>query len=90
MADGHLSAVEAMHNFDMPAFYENWVTLMADDDIAGQVGGMKIQWKFRILGGFFMEISVDTIPYFSYGSRPGDPAWTAAFPIVAYELYRYA
>ena len=29
MADGHLSAEEAMHNFDMSAFYTKWVNDMA-------------------------------------------------------------
>ena len=30
-ADAHLSSDEAIHNFFMPSFYENWMTLMDDD-----------------------------------------------------------
>ena len=30
MADGYLSAEEAIHNFDMAAFYTNWLNLMQD------------------------------------------------------------
>lgn len=31
MGDAHLSAEEAMHNFDMAAFYTNWLNLIEDE-----------------------------------------------------------
>jgi len=31
MGDAHLSAQEAMHNFDMAAFYTNWLNLIQDE-----------------------------------------------------------
>eukprot|EP01119_Soliformovum_irregulare_P021723 TRINITY_DN7294_c0_g2_i1.p1 TRINITY_DN7294_c0_g2~~TRINITY_DN7294_c0_g2_i1.p1 ORF type:complete len:1083 (+),score=341.06 TRINITY_DN7294_c0_g2_i1:2597-5845(+) len=31
----------------------------------------------------------DTVPYIRYGSRPGDPAWSAAFPIMISEVNRF-
>jgi len=31
MGDGQLSADEAIFNFDMAAFYSNWLNLMRDD-----------------------------------------------------------
>ena len=70
MADGQLSTEEAMHNFDMPAFYTNWVRLMGDE--VGTDGSM-----------------TDTVPFVRYGSRPADPAWGAAYPLVTYWLWKY-
>ena len=30
----------------------------------------------------------DVVPFVRYGSRPGDPSWTAAFIEVAYQLFK--
>jgi hypothetical protein len=34
-----LSSVEAIHNFDMAAFYENWVQGLRDDERNGEIPG---------------------------------------------------
>jgi len=31
----------------------------------------------------------DTVPYLRYGSRPADPAWGAAYPLIVYWLHEY-
>jgi len=31
----------------------------------------------------------DVVPYFRYGGRPGDPAWSSAFPHIVWTLYKY-
>jgi alpha-L-rhamnosidase len=30
----------------------------------------------------------DVVPFVRFGARPGDPAWSAAFPIIVYEIYK--
>lgn len=34
------------------------------------------------------ESLLDTVPYVRYGSRPGDPAWSAAFPQLISEVWK--
>jgi alpha-L-rhamnosidase len=70
MADAHLSAEEAFHNFYMPSFYTNWLQLIADDQ--GNDGTV-----------------TDVVPYIRYGSRPADPAWGAAYPLLLWWMYEY-
>src|ERR1035438_7780121 len=62
MADAHLYAETAMLNFDMPAFYTNF--LRDIHDVQGADGTV-----------------TDTVPH-RYGSRPADPAWGMAYPLL--------
>jgi len=31
----------------------------------------------------------DVVPFYRYGSRPGDPAWSSAFPHIVWTLFKY-
>ncbi len=69
MADAHLYAETAMLNFDMPAFYTNFLRDIHDVQAAdGTV--------------------TDTVPH-RYGSRPADPAWGLAYPLLTWYMYEY-
>ncbi len=69
MGDTQGTAEEAIMNFDMAAFYTNFVRDIRDvqDD------------KGRI---------TDTVP-FIWGSRPADPAWGTAYPLICWYMYQY-
>ena len=69
MADAHLYAETAMLNFDMPAFYTNF--LRDIHDAQGADGTV-----------------TDTVPH-RYGSRPADPAWGLAYPLLTWYMYEY-
>jgi alpha-L-rhamnosidase len=69
MGDAHLAAETAMWNFDMAAFYVNYLRDIADDQ--GEDGSL-----------------TDTVP-FKWGRRPADPAWGAAYPLIAYYMYKH-
>ena len=69
MADAHLYAETAMLNFDMPAFYTNFLRDIRD--IQGADGTV-----------------TDTVPH-RYGSRPADPAWGMAYPLITWYMYEY-
>jgi alpha-L-rhamnosidase len=69
MADAHLYAETAMLNFDMPAFYTNF--LRDIHDVQGDDGTI-----------------TDTVPH-RYGSRPADPAWGLAYPLLTWYMYEY-
>lgn len=70
MADAHLYAEAALLNFDMAAFYTNF--LRSIHDIQGEDGTV-----------------TDTVPGGQWGGRPADPAWGAAYPLIAWYLYEY-
>jgi alpha-L-rhamnosidase len=69
MADAHLYAETAMLNFDMAAFYTNF--LRDIHDVQGADGTV-----------------TDTVPH-RYGSRPADPAWGMAYPLLTWYMYEY-
>jgi alpha-L-rhamnosidase len=69
MGDAQGTAEEAIMNFDMAAFYTNFVR-----DIRDVQDG-----KGRI---------TDTVPHI-WGSRPADPAWGTAYPLICWYMYRY-
>ena len=67
MGDAQLSAEAAMLNFDMAAFYTNFVHNIQDtQDEAGTI--------------------TDTAPD-THNSRPADPAWGAAYPLLCWWMY---
>jgi alpha-L-rhamnosidase len=67
MGDAHVTAEEAMQNFDMAAFYTNFLRNIKDvQDDEGAI--------------------TDTVPH-KYGRRPADPAWGAAYPLIAWYIY---
>lgn len=69
LGDAHVTAEEAMHNFDMAAFYTNFLRNIRDvQDEAGTI--------------------TDTVPHV-WGSRPADPAWGTAYPIIAWSMYQH-
>jgi alpha-L-rhamnosidase len=67
MGDAHVTAEEAMLNFDMAAFYTNFVRDI--HDVQGEDGTI-----------------TDTVPH-KYGSRPADPAWGTAYPLICWYMY---
>jgi len=69
MGDAQGTAEEALMNFDMAAFYANFVRDIRDvQDGEGRV--------------------TDTVPHV-WGSRPADPAWGTAYPLLVWYMYRY-
>jgi len=69
MGDAQGTAEEAIMNFDMAAFYTNFVRDIRDvQDNKGQI--------------------TDTVP-FIWGSRPADPAWGTAYPLLCWYMYQY-
>jgi alpha-L-rhamnosidase len=70
MGDAHLYAEPAMLNFDMAAFYTNFLRDIRD--LQGPDGTV-----------------TDTAPGGQWGSRPADPAWGAAYPLITWYMYVY-
>jgi alpha-L-rhamnosidase len=69
MGDAQGTAEEAIMNFDMAAFYTNFVRDIRDvQDEKGQI--------------------TDTVPHV-WGSRPADPAWGTAYPLLCWYMYQY-
>ena len=69
MADAHLAAESAIYNFDMAAFYTNFLRNIRD--VQASDGTV-----------------TDTVPHV-WGRRPADPAWGAAYPLMAWYMYLY-
>ena len=69
MADAHLAAESAIYNFDIAAFYTNF--LRDIHDVQGSDGTV-----------------TDTVPH-QFGSRPADPAWGSAYPLLTWYMYLY-
>jgi alpha-L-rhamnosidase len=67
LGDAQVTAEEAMLNFDMAAFYTNFIRDMRD--VQGPDGSL-----------------TDTVPH-KYGSRPADPAWGTAYPLLCWLMY---
>jgi alpha-L-rhamnosidase len=69
MGDAHGTAEEAIYNFDMAAFYTNFLRDIRDvQDEKGTI--------------------TDTVPHV-WGSRPADPAWGTAYPLICWYVYQY-
>jgi alpha-L-rhamnosidase len=68
LGDAQTSAVSMMMNFDMAAFFTNFVRDI--HDVQGADGTV-----------------TDTVPH-RYGSRPADPAWGTAYPLICWYLYQ--
>jgi len=69
MGDAQGTAEEAIYNFDMAAFYTNFLRDIRDvQDEKGTI--------------------TDTVPHI-WGSRPADPAWGTAYPLIAWYCYQY-
>ncbi|MCX6560119.1 MAG: family 78 glycoside hydrolase catalytic domain [Candidatus Aminicenantes bacterium] len=69
MGDAQGTAEEAIMNFDMAAFYTNFLRDIRDvQDEQGRI--------------------TDTVPHI-WGSRPADPAWGTAYPLIAWYMYQY-
>ncbi len=69
MGDVQVTAEEAMMNFDMAAFYTNFIRDIRDvQDGQGRI--------------------TDTVPHI-WGSRPADPAWGTAYPLLCWYMYQY-
>jgi alpha-L-rhamnosidase len=69
MGDAQVTAEEAMMNYDMAAFYTNFLRNIRD--VQGEDGSI-----------------TDTVPHI-WGSRPADPAWGTAYPLIAWYMYQY-
>ncbi len=67
MGDAQVTAEEAMLNFDMAAFYSNFIRDIRD--VQGPDGTI-----------------TDTVPH-KYGSRPADPAWGTAYPLLCWTMW---
>ncbi len=69
LGDAQGTAEEAIMNFDMAAFYTNFIRDIRDvQDEKGQI--------------------TDTVPHI-WGSRPADPAWGTAYPLLCWYMYMY-
>jgi alpha-L-rhamnosidase len=69
MGDAQGTAEEAILNFDMAAFYTNFMRDIRDvQDEKGRI--------------------TDTVPHI-WGSRPADPAWGTAYPLICWYMYQY-
>jgi alpha-L-rhamnosidase len=69
MGDAQGTAEEAIYNFDMAAFYTNFLRDIRDvQDEKGTI--------------------TDTVPHI-WGSRPADPAWGTAYPLIGWYVYQY-
>ncbi len=69
MGDAQGTAEEAIYNFDMAAFYTNFLRDIRDvQDEKGTI--------------------TDTVPHV-WGSRPADPAWGTAYPLLCWYVYQY-
>lgn len=69
MGDAQGTAEEAIMNFDMAAFYTNFIRDIHDvQDEKGTI--------------------TDTVPHI-WGSRPADPAWGTAYPLLCWYMYQY-
>ena len=69
LGDAQGTAEEAIYNFDMAAFYSNFLRDIRDvQDEKGTI--------------------TDTVPHI-WGSRPADPAWGTAYPLIAWYVYQY-
>ncbi|MGB9835837.1 MAG: family 78 glycoside hydrolase catalytic domain [Candidatus Saccharicenans sp.] len=69
MGDAQVTAEEAIMNYDMAAFYTNFLRDIRD--VQGEDGSI-----------------TDTVPHI-WGSRPADPAWGTAYPLIAWYMYQY-
>lgn len=69
MGDAQVTAEEAIMNYDMAAFYTNFLRNIRDAQ--GEDGSI-----------------TDTVPHI-WGSRPADPAWGTAYPLIAWYMYQY-
>ena len=69
MGDAQVTAEEAILNYDMAAFYANFLRNIRD--VQGEDGSI-----------------TDTVPHV-WGSRPADPAWGTAYPLIAWYMYQY-
>ncbi|MGD1157745.1 MAG: family 78 glycoside hydrolase catalytic domain [Terriglobia bacterium] len=67
MGDAQTSAEAMMLNFDMAAFFTNFLRDMRD--VENPNGTL-----------------TDTVPH-RYGSRPADPAWGTAYPLICWYMY---
>jgi alpha-L-rhamnosidase len=67
LGDAQTSAEGMMLNFDMAAFFTNFLRDMRD--VQGPDGTL-----------------TDTVPH-RYGSRPADPAWGTAYPLICWYMY---
>ena len=69
MGDAQGTAEEALMNFDMAAFYTNFIRDIRD--VQDEKGTL-----------------TDTVPHI-WGSRPADPAWGTAYPLLCWHMYQY-
>ncbi len=69
LGDAQVTAEEAIMNFDMAAFYTNFLRNIRDAQ--AEDGSLP-----------------DTVPHV-WGQRPADPAWGAAYPLIALYMYQY-
>jgi alpha-L-rhamnosidase len=69
MGDAQVTAEEAIMNYDMAAFYTNFLRNIRD--VQAEDGSI-----------------TDTVPHI-WGSRPADPAWGTAYPLIAWYMYVY-
>ena len=69
LGDVQGTAEEALMNFDMAAFYTNFIRDIRD--VQNEKG-----------------MITDTVPHI-WGSRPADPAWGTAYPLLCWYMYQY-
>jgi len=83
MGDAALTVEEAMHNFDLAAFYTNF--LRDIQDIQKSDGTITDTVPFT----YIHYSCVVSYSWDRFGSRPADPAWGAAYPTMVYLMWKF-
>lgn len=91
MGDAQVTSNEAMLNFDMQAFYENFLDAMRDDQLWGcssrhndggqTCGGMSAAEAAGSLP--------DVVPFDGIGGNPGCPVWQVAYIVILRNYWRH-
>jgi len=91
MADASVSAEQALLNFDMRDFYLNWLQVIVDTQQSTFAGDCKITVPGGGVNGTCLGAVTDTSPHVKglFGTRPADPSWGAALPILVDLVNRY-
>ena len=90
MGDAQVSSNEAMLNFDMEAFYNNYLRVMRDDQLIGCETPMGEGGGSCQNAGLHAGSLPDVVPFTTspYGGFPGSTVWAAAYPIIAYNSFK--
>ena len=78
MGDAQSSADEACMNFDMHAFYEEFLNKIRDD-----------QSRYTANHPTDPGALADVVPYDGIGGNPGCPVWQVAYIVISRQLWKH-